>query len=225
MQIIGFIHAKAHSSRLNGKHLKLIDGVPLIERVIDSALESQLLDELILSTDCDEMLDIGARRKIETWKRNPPYNSDEVTGQEVMVNDWQQWKSRNRSVQSWCVDIMGNTLLLKKGLIDEVIGLAQEHPDATRACIVTQFQHCWPSLCRYFRDGSEIRPLMEYDVTATVNMPMPYYEIGCPYVSMTERNYLGRQVAVPIGAFDAVHVHDEDDLEHAKWLWTMRKDR
>jgi CMP-N-acetylneuraminic acid synthetase len=223
MQIIGFIHAKAHNTRLPGKHLRRIDDVPLIERVIDTALESQFLDELILSTDCDDMNAIAERRKVQVWKRQPPYNSDEVSGQEVMLNDWQMWKERNRSVKSWCVDIMGNTLILRRGLIDELIEMAKNHPDAARVCGVTRFEHCWPSLCRYFKDGGEIRPLMEYATTATVNMPVPYYEIGTPYVSLVEKNYGGRQIGLPLDPNDAVHIHNHDDMELAEWLWSRKK--
>jgi CMP-N-acetylneuraminic acid synthetase len=64
MTILGVILARAGSKRLPNKNTKLLNGKPLIEYTIDAALESGVIDTLVVSTDCDDI------EKIAYYKYN-----------------------------------------------------------------------------------------------------------------------------------------------------------
>lgn len=51
MKILGVILARKGSKRLPDKNTKLLNGKPLIEYTIDAALESGVIDTLVVSTD------------------------------------------------------------------------------------------------------------------------------------------------------------------------------
>ena len=51
MKIIAFIFAKGSSSGLPNKNIKEINGVPLIGRTIQQAIESKIFEEIIVSTE------------------------------------------------------------------------------------------------------------------------------------------------------------------------------
>ena len=52
---LGIIPARGGSKRLPKKNIKLLVGRPLIDYVISVGLRSKIIDELIVSTDCEEI--------------------------------------------------------------------------------------------------------------------------------------------------------------------------
>lgn len=55
-KIVGFIPARAQSTRFPGKPLADIQGKPMIVRVVERALQSPLLDKVYVATDAEEIL-------------------------------------------------------------------------------------------------------------------------------------------------------------------------
>jgi CMP-N-acetylneuraminic acid synthetase len=55
MSILGIILARAGSKRLPGKNTKILCGKPLIEYTIDAAIESGVIDTLVVSTDDEKV--------------------------------------------------------------------------------------------------------------------------------------------------------------------------
>src|SRR2546430_6450748 len=53
--ILGVIHARGGSKRIPLKNMKLLAGRPLISYLVEAAMESRLLDRLIVSTDHPEI--------------------------------------------------------------------------------------------------------------------------------------------------------------------------
>ncbi len=53
-KILGLIPARMGSKGVPGKNMKLLDGTPLIQYTIESALRSELLDTIFVSTDCPD---------------------------------------------------------------------------------------------------------------------------------------------------------------------------
>lgn len=51
MKILGVVLARKNSKRLPNKNIKLLYGKPLIEYTIDAAIESGVIDTLVVSTD------------------------------------------------------------------------------------------------------------------------------------------------------------------------------
>ena len=51
MKIIGMIPARLGSKRVKKKNLRLIDGVPLIQYIINAAKNSSYLDEIYINSE------------------------------------------------------------------------------------------------------------------------------------------------------------------------------
>lgn len=54
-KILGLIPARKGSKGVPGKNMKLLGGMPLIQYTIESARQSELLDTILVSTDCPEI--------------------------------------------------------------------------------------------------------------------------------------------------------------------------
>ena len=56
---IALIPARAGSKRLPGKNVKLLCGLPLISYTISATMNSELFDEIIVSTDCEYIAEVA----------------------------------------------------------------------------------------------------------------------------------------------------------------------
>lgn len=53
-KVLGLIPARMGSKGVPGKNMKLLGGTPLLQYTIESALQSELLDTIFVSTDCPD---------------------------------------------------------------------------------------------------------------------------------------------------------------------------
>jgi CMP-N-acetylneuraminic acid synthetase len=58
MKILGIIPASKGSKRLPNKNILHFDGKPLVEHIINTARKSNLINKLVVSTDCTEILEL-----------------------------------------------------------------------------------------------------------------------------------------------------------------------
>lgn len=84
--IIGLIPARGGSKGVPGKNIKIIYGKPLIVWTIERALESKMLDCVIVSTDSEEIADISYKAGAEVLMRPAELATDDASTQDVMVH-------------------------------------------------------------------------------------------------------------------------------------------
>ena len=102
-RIIGIIPSRLESSRLPRKPLHVIEGIPLIAHVYNRAKLTNVLDDLIVATDAQEVLDIihnlggkamltsvhhknGTERMTEVMEQYPADYYVLINGDEILLN-------------------------------------------------------------------------------------------------------------------------------------------
>lgn len=83
MKFWAIILARGGSKRLPGKNIKYLNGKPLIAYSIESALESSLIDRVIVSTDDYDIASISKNHGAEVWMRSEKYSGDYVSSGDV----------------------------------------------------------------------------------------------------------------------------------------------
>lgn len=84
---IALIPARGNSKRFPKKNVALLGGKPLIEWTIEAAIESQVFDEIVLSSNNDATLEIGknySEHGLVLHKRDAQLSEDHVTASEVL---------------------------------------------------------------------------------------------------------------------------------------------
>lgn len=71
MRILGLIPARGGSKGVPGKNIKLLGGKPLLQYTAEIALQSSLLTKVALSTDDDDIHDIGTALGLEVPFKRP----------------------------------------------------------------------------------------------------------------------------------------------------------
>jgi N-acylneuraminate cytidylyltransferase len=82
---VAIIPARGGSKRIPRKNLKPFDGVPMIVRSIRVALESQLFDQVIVSTDDEEIADVARAHGAEVPFMRPAALADDFTGTAAVI--------------------------------------------------------------------------------------------------------------------------------------------
>lgn len=76
MNVLAIIPARSKSKGLKNKNIKLINGKPLLAYTIQSAIESNIFSNIVVSTDSQEYAEIA-----KEWGANVPYlRSDKLSG-------------------------------------------------------------------------------------------------------------------------------------------------
>lgn len=81
--VIGVIHARGGSKRIPLKNIKLLAGRPLISYMVEAAVESRLLDRVIVSTDHPEIARIAREYGAEVPFMRPADLSEDVASELV----------------------------------------------------------------------------------------------------------------------------------------------
>lgn len=85
MSSVAIIPARGGSKRIPRKNLKPFDGVPMIVRSIRTALDSALFDQVIVSTDDDEIADVARVHGAQVPFMRPAALADDFTGTAAVV--------------------------------------------------------------------------------------------------------------------------------------------
>jgi len=70
MRVLGIIPARGGSKGVPGKNIRFVDGKPLIAYTIEKAKASKLLTDVIVSTDCEKIIEVTKKYSCDYLKRS-----------------------------------------------------------------------------------------------------------------------------------------------------------
>ncbi len=85
-KIIAIILARKKSKRIKNKNIMKIAGIPMIEHSINSALESNYINDIYVSSDSDKIKKICLKKNVNFIKRPKYLAGDNVHSEEVIEN-------------------------------------------------------------------------------------------------------------------------------------------
>ena len=85
MNTVCIIPARSGSKRIPEKNIRLLGGLPLVSWTIRAAQKSKVFDQIILSTDCANIANIGKSEGLRVESLRPSYlSSDHASASEVI---------------------------------------------------------------------------------------------------------------------------------------------
>lgn len=113
MRPVCIIPARGGSKRLPRKNILPFNGRPLLTHVVRAAQEAEIFDEIIVSSEDEEILDVAATTGATAYKRDPSIASDRATVVQVCLDVLQ-----NRNAEEFCC-IYATAVLLQTETIIE----------------------------------------------------------------------------------------------------------
>ncbi|HEQ78467.1 MAG TPA: acylneuraminate cytidylyltransferase family protein [Euryarchaeota archaeon] len=122
MKVLGVIPARGGSKRVKGKNILPINGKPLIGYTIEDAMSSQLMDRVVVSTDCDKIAGVVNKAyDIEVIKRPAEYATDESPIEESLLHAVEHLAKEENYFADIVVWMQANVPIRKEGTIDKAI--------------------------------------------------------------------------------------------------------
>lgn len=128
--ILGTICCRGGSKGVLGKNTRLLNGLPLLTYTINSAQQSKYLNNLIVSSDSQEILDIANSNDVAiTFVRPDDLSTDSASKWPVFIHALENYEKLTGETVSYIVDMDVTVPLKTTQDIDNAILLALQSPE------------------------------------------------------------------------------------------------
>ena len=100
---MGLILARGGSKSIPNKNIKLLGGKPLLARTIEKAKQAKYIDRIILSTDSEEIAEVGRRYGAEVLFMRPAELAQDDTKDFPVFTHALEWLEKN---ENWKPDLV-----------------------------------------------------------------------------------------------------------------------
>ncbi len=128
--ILGTICCRAGSKGVLSKNTKKLSGIPLIHYTIETAQKSEFLNDLLISTDDNLILEIAEQNNIKSLIRPEDLCTDTASKWPVFIHAVENYEKLTNNEVTYLVDMDVTVPLKTFQDIDNAIKLALENPQA-----------------------------------------------------------------------------------------------
>lgn len=222
---LALIPARSGSKRIPGKNTKLFCGQPLIAYSIQVAQASGLFDEIVVSTDCQEIALLSRSLGAKVPFMRPAELSDDFTGtREVISHAITSLQAQNRHFE-YCCCIYATAPFLQAEFLQKGLELLESNPDKAFAFSVTSFG--FPVQRGIKLDNGKIKPMFpEHVLTRSQDLEACFHDAGQFYWGRT-RDYLKpnktwfseHSLAVQIPRYLVQDIDTPEDWQRAELMY------
>ncbi len=139
--ILCIIPARGGSKGLKNKNIMPIMGKPLIGYTIEAALDSKLINKIVVSTDDEKIAKVAKKYDQQVVKRPKKYATSTAPIEQALRHAVEYVKIKENYVADAVVWLQANVPIRKKGQIDKVINLllSRKADSAVTLKVVSQY--------------------------------------------------------------------------------------
>jgi len=228
MITVAFVEVRRDGARLPNKQMEMIGDRPLCWHAMSHALRSELIDEVVLSTNCPQASEVARSLSIEVMTR-----TEEMCREDMPLREW--LPKMDGLYLDWCrrrwdfsggelavCRVMGNSLIIDDSLHDRGLSLLVSTASEVRSVTFHEDTHPDQSVLfdvspdngrmSLFNGGAEFGQFR-----STKYRPAYYIDSGvCAYHLPRVK---GPVCGVVSRKHSVFHVHDSLDLELARAAW------
>ena len=228
MKVIAIIPARGGSKGVINKNIRLIDGKPLISYTIETAKQSKLLTDYVVSSDDERILSI-------TKNHNCPYhirsveNADDHSPIESVIDEVLQFLKEEYDL----IVLLQPTAPLRTGEdVDNVIKMFLEDEDLENVISVIELDDVHPARMYQVDTAFNLIPLNpNQEREQRQNLNVVYLRNGCIYAITTKaflehkKLILNNKKAYIMPYSNWANIDSERDLIVAECLIKSRKEK
>jgi len=224
-KILGIITARGRSRRIPKKNVRELLGKPLIYYTIKAALESKFLARVILSTDHDEIIEIGRKYGVEVPFRRPKELAKDDTPTIDVIIHALNFLEENEGFSPDIIVILEPTSPLRQA--EDIDNAIRKHieTDADSVVSVTKTDHWHPIRAKKIENNILYDYcLEEQEGVRRQDLPPVYFRNGAFYsvkreVLMNEHKLYGRVTRPYIMPPErSIDINEEIDFKVAEVL-------
>lgn len=185
MKVVALIPARGGSKGVPGKNIALVLNKPLIAYSIEAALECESIDEVWVSSDDNQILDVArAYEKVKIHQRDAAIAQDNspITQTIEAILDL------SGSETKYLVLLQPTSPIRSAGQISESIQLLQTSQEANSVISVCAMNDVHPARMYWMNENQPgLQPIMpQFENTRRQEIPTAWYRNGSIYVVKTD---------------------------------------
>ena len=187
MRVLGLIPARGGSKGVPGKNIKQMGGNPLIAYTIESAQKSNLLTDIVLSTDDEGIAQVGKEYGVQVpYIRPESLASDTAKSIDVVQHALQFYKDLGQSYDAVCL-LQPTTPFRESGSIDSAINTYIEQTLDSLISVLPVPHEYNPHWVFVDKEGTlSISTGDEEIISRRQDLPTAYHRDGSIYLTSTE---------------------------------------
>ena len=219
MKLIALVPMRHHSQRVPGKNYRDLAGKPLYQHIIETLLAVPEVDEIVVDTDSDPVMD-GLREdfpQVKLINRPEHLCADDMPMNEILIHDTEQFPA-----DFYLQTHSTNPLLKAETISDAIQAFKNNYPKLDSLFSVTRWQSRF-----YDKDGNAVNHNPR-ELIQTQDLPPMYEENSCIYIFNRENLIAKRHrisdnpLMFEIPRLEAVDIDEESDFQIANILMKMR---
>lgn len=213
MRNLAIIPARGGSKRIPRKNVKPFLGKPMLVYSIEAALATGLFDEVMVSTDDEEIAEVARQYGAKVpFMRTPATANDYATLADVMTEVLTMYKERGQEFDNACLILATCPMLQSTDIISAYKRLTTS--DFTMVYPVVLFSYpIWRCL-DLAEDGSMKRHWPEFENSRSQDLPKEYHDTGTFYWYKNEEWLAGN---VKIGGIEVDETTIQDIDTETDW--------
>ncbi|TFH81359.1 pseudaminic acid cytidylyltransferase [Pseudomonas kribbensis] len=212
MSNVAIIPARGGSKRIPRKNLKPFDGVPMIARSIRTALDSGLFDQVVVSTDDEEIAELAQAHGAQVPFLRPAELADDFTGTAaVIVHALQRLPHFD-----YACCVYATAPLLQARFLRQGLELLEQHPDKSFAFSVTDFGFPVQRALTLDGEGAVTALYPEFRNTRSQDLPVAFQDAGQFYWGHSEAWLSGEILYSPASLPVILPRHLVQDIDTAE---------
>jgi N-acylneuraminate cytidylyltransferase len=226
MANLAIIPARGGSKRIPGKNTKHFLGKPIISYSINAAKNSGLFEEIMVSTDSDDIASLAVSEGIKVpFKRSVRNADDHATLTDVVKEVIDEYKNVGRHFDFICM-ILPTAVFCSSGLLVNAYDRMQGK-EVSGVVPVVKYGH---PVQRAFQmdENNELKMLFPDNInTRTQDLPPAYYDSGQFYWIRTsdfgreKKIFMKHMVAIEIPESEVQDIDTEDDWKIAEVKYSL----
>ncbi|MEB0041411.1 MULTISPECIES: pseudaminic acid cytidylyltransferase [unclassified Pseudomonas] len=225
MTAVAIIPARGGSKRIARKNLKLFNGEPMIVWSIRAALKYGLFDQVVVSTDDDEIAAIARANGAQVPFIRPARLADDFTGTAaVIVHALTTLQEQGQRFEYACC-IYATAPLLQARYLAEGLTLLKQHPEKSYAFSVCGFGFAVQRALGLTEEGALQSMYPQFRETRSQDLPVAYQDAGQFYWGRSEAWLRGdvlfseQSLPVILPRHLVQDIDNEEDWTRAEYLY------
>jgi CMP-N-acetylneuraminic acid synthetase len=166
MAVTALLLGRKGSTGFPGKNLYPVLGRPMVAYPLMAANASKLVDRVFVSTDSEEIMEIGRQHGVEIIVRPPELCTPQALGEDAFAHGYtmirDRLQERGESVEL-VVLLFANAPTVSGDLIDEGITTLRNNPQFDSAVTVSRYNMWSPLRARRLTKDGTLQPFVPFD--------------------------------------------------------------
>ena len=226
MSAIAIITARGGSKRIPRKNIREFCGKPIINYSIEAALESGIFDEVMVSTDDEEIAQIARKAGANVpFFRSEETSSDTATTADVLLEVLDEYEKRGKTYEYGCCIYPTAPFITAEKLKDAMDKLVKSGAES----IVPMQEFSYPPQRGLFIDEEGLVKMLhpEYATTRSQDLQKQYHECGQFYIfrndafKIQKDTTMERSIPYIIDPMESQDIDTESDWKFAEMKYSF----